>query len=101
MDAPGANGPAIPRPVEVPVPAEMGKRYECAELGAHYLITRGGDGELSCVEATPEEADRLGKRYQDASSGIMVLCTKSGLSRICCNGAPMEQLAPKALPSSD
>ena len=83
------------------MPAQMGKRFECVELDAHYMITRGGEGELSCVEAGEAEGDQLGKRYQDAASGIMVLCTKGGKSRIHCNGQPMEQLAPRQLPSSD
>ncbi len=83
------------------MPAEMGKRYECADLGAQYMITKGGPGELSCVEATDGEGDQLGKRYQDAETGVMVLCTKAGRARIHCNGKPMEMLQPKTLPSSD
>ena len=62
--------------------AETGKRLECADLGAQYMITKGGDGELSCTPATDGEADQLGKRYQDETTGIMVLCTKAGTSRI-------------------
>ena len=84
------------------MPAETGKRFECTELGAQYMITKGGDGELSCEPALDGESDQLGKRYQDAATGIMVLCTKaSGNSRIHCNMQPMEMLAPKSLPSSD
>ncbi|MEX2599572.1 MAG: hypothetical protein WD533_07950 [Dehalococcoidia bacterium] len=83
------------------MPAEMGKRFECPELGGQYMITKGGPGELSCVEAPEGEADQLGKRYQDTDTGVMVLCTKPGGGRICCNGKPMEMLAAKNLPSSD
>lgn len=83
------------------MPAETGKRFECAELGAQYMITKGGEGELSCAEAAGGEADQLGKRYQDEETGVMVLCTKAGASRIHCNGKPMQTLAPKTLPSSD
>ena len=83
------------------MPAEMGKRFECSDLGAEYMVTRGGDGDLSCVDAEDGEADKLGKRYQDAATGVTVLCIKAGHARVCCNGAPMGLLAAKALPSSD
>ncbi len=83
------------------MPAEMGKRFECPDLGAQYMVTRGGDGELSCVVAGEGEANLLGKRYQDAKTGVTVLCIRAGTSRVCCNGAPMELLAAKTLPSSD
>ena len=83
------------------MPAETGKRFECPDVGAQYMVTRGGDGELSCVAAGEGEADRLGKRYQDAKTGVTVLCIRAGDSRVCCDGAPMELLAAKTLPSSD
>ena len=83
------------------MPAQMGKRFECPQLGGHYMITKGGDTDLSCIEVPEADADQLGKRYQDSTTGVMVLCTKAGRSRIRSNGVPMEQLAPKALPSSD
>ena len=81
--------------------AETGKRLECAELGAQYMITKGGDAELSCLPAADGESDQLGKRYQDETTGIMVLCTKAGSSRIHCDGRPMAMLAARKLPSSD
>ncbi len=81
--------------------AQTGKRFECAELGAQYMITKGGDAELSCAPAESGEGDQLGKRYQDEESGVMALCIKAGSSRILCNGRPMTMLAPKTLPSSD
>ena len=81
--------------------AETGKRLECADLGAQYMITKGGDSELSCAPAADGEADQLGKRYQDEATGVMVLCTKSGSSRIHCDGRPMAMLAARKLPSSD
>ena len=83
------------------MPAETGKRFECAAHGAQYMITRGGEGELSCAEAADGEADQLGKRYQDEATGVMVLCTKAGAARIHCTGEPMRMLARKTLPSSD
>ena len=81
--------------------AETGKRLECAEYGAQYIITKGGDAELSCAPAPDGKADQLGKRYQDEATGVMALCTKAGASRIHCDGRPMQLLAPRALPSSD
>ncbi len=83
------------------MPAQTGKRFECPELGAQYMVTKGGDAELSCAPAGDGEGDQLGKRYQDEESGVMVLCVKAGGSRILCDGRPMTILAPKTLPSSD
>lgn len=84
------------------MPAQTGKRYECPDLGAQYMITKGGDAELSCAPAADDgDADQLGKRYQDEASGVMVLCIKAGTSRIHADGRPMAMLAPKTLPSSD
>ena len=83
------------------MPAEMGKRFACPDLGAQYMVTRSGDGELSCVAAAEGEADLLGKRYQDAKTGVTVLCIRAASSRVCCDGAPMALLAAKTLPSSD
>ncbi|MSQ35955.1 MAG: desulfoferrodoxin [Dehalococcoidia bacterium] len=28
------------------MPVATGKRYKCAECGAEFIVTRGGDGEL-------------------------------------------------------
>ena len=83
------------------MPAEMGKRFECSELGAQYMVTKGGDGDLSCVEAAEGKADQLGKRYQDEATGVTVLCIRAGRSSVRCNGTPMALLAAKTLPSSD
>lgn len=83
------------------MPAQMGQRFECPDTGAQYMITKGGDGELSCVEAVEGEADQLGKRYQDEATGITALCTKAAQGRICCNGQPMALMVAKSLPSSD
>ena len=30
------------------MPNKLGKRYSCAECGAEVLVTKAGDGELSC-----------------------------------------------------
>ena len=79
----------------------MGKRYDFPEFGSQYMVTKGGAGELLCVEAPEGESDQLGKRYEDKETSITALCIKAGRSRICCDGRPMEMLAAKALPSSD
>ena len=81
--------------------ATMGKRFECADVGAQYMVTKGGDGDLSCVADAGGEPNQLGKRYQDEATGVTVLCIKPGAGRICCNGMPMAELAQKKLPSSD
>jgi hypothetical protein len=79
----------------------MGKRFECTELGAQYMVTKAGSGDLSCVAAEGDAASKLGKRYSCAACGAMVLCTKPGAASVCCDGVPMALLAAKALPSSD
>jgi hypothetical protein len=79
----------------------MGTRFECAETGNQYMVTKGGDVDLSCVPAVSDEPNKLGKRYQDEATGVTVLCVKAGTGRVCCNGVPMAELAQKKLPSSD
>ena len=39
----------------------LGKRYECAECGATVLVTKAGEGELSChgVAMAPAQAKPL------------------------------------------
>ncbi len=27
---------------------EVGKRYVCSECGTEYVVTKGGDGQLTC-----------------------------------------------------
>jgi len=36
------------------MPAQTGKRYTCPKCGSEFIVTKGGDGELSC-EGTPLE----------------------------------------------
>ena len=83
------------------MPSQTGSRFECSELGSQYMITKGGNAELSCKPAEQGQADQLGKRYIDNETGIMVLCTKSGQSNIYCNNRQMEIVAQRSLPSSD
>ena len=81
--------------------AKMGTRFECPEMGGQYMVTKGGDAELSCDASPGVESNLLGKRYIDEETDITVLCIKAGVGRICCNGVPMTQMAQKKLPSSD
>ena len=83
------------------MPSAMGKRFECAELGTQYMVTKSGSGDLTCVPAGDGEASLLGKRYQCGSCDATVLCTKAGTAMVHCDGAPMVILAAKSLPSSD
>jgi hypothetical protein len=79
----------------------MGKRFECDDAGAQFMVTKAGSGDLSCSPAGDGAAVLLGKRYSCADCGATVLCTKAGLLTVCCDAVPMEVLAAKSLPSSD
>jgi hypothetical protein len=81
--------------------ATMGKRFECPDMGGQYMVTKGGDAELSCDGTSEAEPNRLGKRYLDEATAVTVLCIKAGTGRVCCNGVPMTEMAQKKLPSSD
>jgi len=83
------------------VPSVMGKRVECSDHGAQYMVTKAGAGDVSCANAGADGANRLGKRYKCAACEATLLCTKAGTGVICCDGVPMALLAAKALPSSD
>jgi hypothetical protein len=83
------------------VPSVMGKRFECEQIGAQFMVTKAGAGDLSCVEASGDDANLLGKRYHCAQCGAMVLCTKAGPGKVSCDSVPMDILTAKTLPSSD
>ena len=36
------------------MPAQTGKRYTCPKCGSEFIVTKGGDGELTC-DGTPLE----------------------------------------------
>ena len=81
--------------------SQTGSRFECNELGSQYMVTKGGEADLSFKQSEEGQADQLGKRYIDEDTGIMVLCTKSGTSNIYCDNRRMELVASRTLPSSD
>ncbi len=33
---------------ELSMPAQTGKRYTCPTCGSEFIVTKGGDGELTC-----------------------------------------------------
>ena len=61
--------------------ASVGKRY-VAPSGAEVIVTKGGPGDLSDGE-------------------VELLVIKPGVCDLRYNGAPMEVLQPKVLPSAD
>lgn len=95
---------------------ELGKRY-AAVSGVEVIVTKGGGGELECAGkpmsigaaessavsagGDAETAVQLGKRYRCEACGAEVLCTKPGDGPIVCDGAVMEIMEPRPLPSSD
>ena len=99
------------------MPASVGKRY-VAQSGAEVIVTKGGPGELSDGEvslhlkdAAPDAmADgsgrtepliELGKRYKSPDGDVELLVIKAGVCDLRYNGASMEILQPKILPSAD
>jgi hypothetical protein len=97
--------------------ASVGKRY-VAPSGAEVIVTKGGSGQLSDGEvalvlkdeapASPTDASgrnepliQLGKRYKSADGEVELLVLKAGVCDLRYNGAPMELLQPKVLPSAD
>ena len=99
------------------MPASVGKRY-VAHSGAEVIVTKGGPGDLSDGEvalilkdqASPGMSDgsgrteplvELGKRYKSPDGDVELLVIKAGVCDLRYNGAAMEILQPKILPSAD
>ena len=98
------------------MPAQVGKRY-VAHSGAEVIVTKGGAGELSDGEVSLTLKDQaegltdgtgrteplieLGKRYRSNDGEVELLVIKAGVADLRYNGAPMEVLQPKILPSAD
>ena len=99
------------------MPANVGKRY-VAHSGAEVIVTKGGSGELSDGEVSlvlkdeaaagmsdgsgrTEPLIELGKRYKSPDGEVELLVIKAGVCDLRYNGATMEILQPKILPSAD
>ncbi len=99
------------------MPASVGKRY-VAQSGAEVIVTKGGAGELSDGEVSlvlkdeapagvsdasgrEEPKIELGKRYKSSDGEVELLVIKAGVCDLRYNGASMEILQPKILPSAD
>jgi hypothetical protein len=99
------------------MPANVGKRY-VAPSGAEVIVTKGGSGELSDGEVSlylkdqapadlgdgsgrAEPKIELGKRYRSGDGEVELLVIKAGVCDLRYNGAEMEVLQPKILPSAD
>ena len=96
--------------------ASVGKRY-VAPSGAEVIVTKGGQGELSDGEVAlilkdqsagatdasgrSEPLIQLGKRYRSPDGEVELLVIKAGVCDLRYNGAEMEVLQPKILPSAD
>ena len=97
--------------------ASVGKRY-VAPSGAEVIVTKGGPGDLSDGEVplvAKEDATSglndgsgrtepkiaLGKRYRSPDGAVELLVIKPGVCDLRYNGAEMEVLQPKVLPSAD
>jgi hypothetical protein len=96
--------------------ANVGKRY-VATSGAEVIVTKGGPGELSDGEVPLNLKDEaqgggdasgrsepmieLGKRYRSPDGEVELLVIKAGVCDLRYNGATMEVLQPKILPSAD
>lgn len=97
--------------------ASVGKRY-VSPSGAEVIVTKGGPGELSDGEVSlvlkdqasangsdvsgrTEPVIQLGKRYRSPDGEVELLVLKPGVCDLRYNGATMEVLQPKILPSAD
>src|SRR3990170_2020050 len=97
--------------------ATVGKRY-VAPAGAEVIVTKGGSGVLSDGEVAlylkdevpagfkdgsgrAEPVVQLGKRYKSPDGEVELLVIKPGICDLRYNGAAMELLQPKVLPSAD
>lgn len=97
--------------------ASVGKRY-VSPSGAEIIVTKGGTGDLSDGEVAlilkdqvngdlrdesgrTEPLVQLGKRYKSPDGEVELLVIKPGVCDLRYNGAAMEVLQPKVLPSAD
>lgn len=96
---------------------KTGTRLASAVCDTEVMVVRGADVELACggTPMVQPAGDRpgggpadgfaggteLGKRYTHGASGLQVLCVKPGAGTLSVDGAPLELMASKQLPSSD
>ena len=97
--------------------ASVGKRY-VSPGGAEVIVTKGGSGALSDGEVAlvlkeefqgpasdgsgrTEPVIQLGKRYKSSDGEVELLVIRPGVCDLRYNGAPMDLLQPKVLPSAD
>ena len=87
--------------VVVRVPEEAGE-LACGGTAMSSLAAAGGNasGDRPAGEHQAGET-LLGKRYGHQAAGLEVLCTKAGKGGLSFNGAELEVVAAKRLPSSD
>ena len=95
---------------------KVGSRLKCSLTGSEFMVVKIGDGALSnggknLIDSKENSeilsnnkiegpGNTLGKRYE-SKNGIIVLCTKAGPGIVSCDNAPMTEVKPKRLPSSD
>jgi len=77
---------------------QVGKRYRCSKCGSEFIVTRAGEGTLSCCG---QPMELIGKRYRCQICGTEVLCTKASEGVVTCCGQEMEVQEPRPIPSSD
>ncbi len=87
---------------------QVGKRYQCSKCNSEMIVTKAGEGALSCCGAPMQQKDcggdvanQLGKRFQCENCGTEVLCIKPGEGEVECCGVAMQLQQPKVLPSAD
>ena len=97
--------------------ASVGKRYLAAS-GAEVIVTKGGpgllvDGETPLILREPttlppagdvgrsEPVIPLGRRYRSADGEVELLVIRAGVCDLRYDGAPMQVMQPRILPSAD
>ena len=87
---------------------QVGKRYSAGKCNSEMIVTKGGDGALSCCgqpmqqkSREPTMPNQLGKRFQCETCGTEVLCIKPGDGASSATASPMQLQQPKVLPSAD
>jgi hypothetical protein len=82
------------------MPNKLGAKFTCETCGSQFLITRPGDGSLTC-EHDGESRNKLGKRLACPNCRTEALCSGPGEGVVHCCSVPMNEKAPKQLPSAD